>query len=356
MSADQDLELAAVQSVLAGTAGPADRTRAAARMSLLAAIAAENAHARAPGGRSRRRIGRLVPLATLASAAAAAGIAVLISQVLVRGGAVQPQPAAAALLRRAADAALASPPAQLGPHQYWYEENQGTYLDTAITTHGAISAYVSQVSRYWIGARHWQRQDHLVKVRAVGPVTQPWQRTALARFGSNPSLTGTGNGFDLPMPYNQMLKAPASLRGLASFVAPRLKEAVPYPSETKRAFDAAILFTGIHDILIEPMVPARLQAALFRLEATIPGVHDLGLTHDTLGRAAVAVGFADHHHGVLAEFLFDPVSYALLDYRETALERRGRYIPAGTVMEETAFVKAGLVHRAPTSCPGCVRS
>jgi hypothetical protein len=325
---------------------------------VLAAIDAEGTHVRRQSGhstmartRGRTRAGRLLPLATLASVGAAVCIALLISQVLVGGGAGRPQAAAAAVLRRAADAALASPPARLGPGQYWYEENQGTYLDAAGTAHGVLNADVSQVSRYWIGAQHWQRQDRLVKVRALGPVTHPWQRSVLTQFGANPNITGTGASFDVPMTYDRMLRAPRGLQALARFVLSA--EIAPGFKATGAIRDQALV-TGIHDILIEPMVPARLQAGVFRLAATIPGIHIVGPTHDTLGRAAVTVGFVERLHHVRAEFLFDPVSYALLDYRVTALTSFGRYIPAGTVLEETAFIRAGLVHRAPSSCPNCL--
>lgn len=316
----------------------------------------EGAHDRKQSGvpaaaRTRNRTRALLPLATVASVGAAVGIALLISQVLVRGGAGRPRAAAAAVLRRAADAALASPPARLGPHQYWYEENQGTYLDTEITKQGALWAEVAQVARYWIGAENWQRHDRLVRVRAVGPATQPWQQSALGTFTANPSIAGTGNSFDSPVSYSRMLKATRDLPAVARFV---LGAEVAAGFKVRGPFRAEDLITGIHDILIEPMVPARLQAALFRLAATIHGVHVVGPTHDTLGRAALAVGFVERDNGVRAEFLFDPVSYALLDYRETTIRRLGRYIPTGTLMQETAFIRAGLVHRAPSSCPDCL--
>jgi hypothetical protein len=271
-----------------------------------------------------------------------AAVALLVSQALVRGGAVQPPLAAAAVLERAADAALASPPARLRPGQYWYEENQGTYLDVAGTSQGMTHAFVSQTARYWIGARTWVRRDHTVRVRAAEPITRPWQRAALASFTANPSLKGHGPSYDLPVSYAKLLRYPAALPALADVV---LHVEVAPDFTPQRRYRAQAMFTAIHDILIEPMVPARVQAGLYRLAATIPGVRMLGLTHDSLGRGALAVGFVDHTSGFDDELLFDPVSYALLDYRETARHGAGPYLPAGSVIQETAFLRAGLVHR-----------
>jgi DNA-directed RNA polymerase specialized sigma24 family protein len=186
--------------------------------------------------------------------------------------AVQPSPAAAAVLRRAADAALASPPAHLRAREYWYEEYHATYLNMVASRKGTVYAYVPQVMRYWIGSRRWIRRDTRGRVRPTQPITQAWQRRALRDFIANPSLDGRGAGYDLPITNAQMLRAPGSTAGLRRWV---LAEVAP-GFTPKPQYRARIMFTAISDLLIEPMVPARLQAGLYRVAATIPGIQMLG--------------------------------------------------------------------------------
>jgi hypothetical protein len=329
-------ELTAIRTVLAEPEGPGDAAWTVARAALLLEIEESS------GTRVRaRRPRRWIPAVGLGTAVLIAGMVLLVTQVFVRGGAVQASPAAAAVLRRAADAVLLSPPKALKPGEYWYTENEGTYLDDASSRHGVIAAFVSQVQREWVGRRCGTRDDRLVGVRPLVRPKSDWQRHALAGFQANPSFTSCGGtGADQPVSYSQMLRAPTSTSALASWVL--RAEAAP-GFTPKPQYRAQIMFTAIHDILIEPIVSARLQAGLYRVAATIPGVRMLGLRHDTLGRTGLAVGFVDHN-GYEDELLFDPRSYALLDYDETTRHRSGP-LPAGTVTQETAFLAAGLVHR-----------
>ena len=329
-------ELTAVRTVLADPEGPGDAAWTAARAALLREIERSSA-----ATVRARRPRRWIPTVGLGTAVLIAGVVLLVTQVFVRGGAVQASPAAAAVLRRAADAALASPPVRLKAGEYWYEENIGTYLAVTGARQGTMEAFVPQVERYWIGARSWIRRDVPGRIRPAQPITHPWQRRLLSTFIANPSVSGRGSGFDLPVSYRRMLRAPSSTSALANWVL----YAEVAPAFTPKPRDRAqIMFTTIHDILIEPMVPARLQAGLYRVAATIPGVRMLGLRHDTLGRTGLAVGFVDHNSGFEDELLFDPSSYALLDYDTTTRHRSGP-LPAGTVTQETAFLAAGLVHR-----------
>jgi hypothetical protein len=325
-------ELTAVRSVLTGTDGPSDRAWTEARAALMAEIEGVTR----PGRRRRR----WVPATGLVAALGVAAAVLLVTQVFVRGGVVRPSPAAAAVLRRAADAALASPPERLRAGQYWYTANEGTYLDTTVTRHGTISAFVSQIEREWVGKRCGARHDRLVRVRPVTSRTKAWQRRALSGFQANPSFSGCGGQPDQPVSYGQMLRAPRPTPELGGWVlrAEVARGFTPKPSDRPQ-----LMFTTIHDILIEPMVPARLQAGLYRVAATIPGIQMLGMRRDTLGRSGLAVGFVDQHSGYEDELLFDPKSYALLDYDETTRHRSGA-LPAGTITEETAFLAAGLVH------------
>ena len=333
-------ELTAIRAVLVEPEGPSVEAWREARASLVELIGRVDAPA-VPAGHVPRR--RWVPAVGLGTAMLVAAVVLLVSQVLVRGGAVQASPAAAAVLRRAADAALASPPRHLKPGQVWYTANEGTYRDTGEGRHGLAWALVSSVSQLWVGPERLLSRTRIVKVvPAVG--SRPWQRRAIASFFPVGTRSGisTARSIDVPLSYRQMLGAPGSTAALARWV---LHAESPRGFTPKPQYRAQIMFTNIHDILIESMVPARLRAGLYRVAATIPGVHMLGQTHDTLGRTALAVGFRDHSSGYEDELLFDPVSYALLDYRETARVRVNQHIPAGAVMEETAFLAARLVHR-----------
>lgn len=337
-------ELTAVRMVLADVEGPSDQAWSEARAALMAEIEGVSR-----SGALTRRRRRWVPAMGVVSALAVAGAVVLATQVFVRGGVGRPSFAAAAVLRRAADAALASPPARLKPGEYWYTENEGTYLDTGSIRGGTVSAFVSDVIQLWIGRHNGLFRNHDVRV-VPEPGSDAAQRRAIRSqfpLRTYSSRHGNPQATDVPVSYSRMLRAPRSTAALATWVLHA--EAAPGFTPKPRIRPQA-MFTTIHDILIEPMVPARLQAGLFRVAATIPGVHMLGIRHDTLGRAGLAVGFVDPRSGYEDELLFDPRSYALLDYEETTRHRSGR-LPAGTVTEETAFLAAGIVHRIGQTIP-----
>lgn len=75
----------------------------------------------------------------------------------------------------------------------------------------------------------------------------------------------------------------------------------------------------------------------------------LGLVHDSLGRPALAIGFAENNPRTEYELLFDPVSYALLDDREN-VPTYGQ----GMMFSETAFIASGLVSRIGQVAPSRV--
>src|SRR5205807_1084478 len=75
------------------------------------------------------------------------------------------------------------------------------------------------------------------------------------------------------------------------------------------------VFTEIGDLLREDPIPAKVRAALYLVAARIPGIHLLGLTHDGIGRPALAVSLNDTLDGERSELLFDPKTSALLGER-----------------------------------------
>ncbi len=335
-------ELTAIRTVLAEPEGPSEQAWTEARAALMAAIE-EGVESR-PRGRRRW----WVPALGLGTAALAAGIVLLVTQAFLRGGAVQASPAAAAVLRRAADAVVASPPATLKRGEYWYAESERMYRGI-LNRRGEVGWLVSAVSRQWIGHDRALVRVRTVKVVPV-PSSRPWQRRALRALWplGTRSKAFSSRPTELPIGYQQMLAAPVSTPALAKWVL--RAEAAPGFTPKPRYW-AQNMLTTISAILTEPMVPARLRAGLYQLVATIPGVRTLGTTTDLLGRPVLAIGFRDQITGSEDELLFDPSTYALLDYRETAVSRVDRGLPGGSVMEETSLLAAGLVHRIGQMTP-----
>jgi hypothetical protein len=263
---------------------------------------------------------------------------------VLHGGVGRPSPASAAeVLRRAAAAALPSPPTHLAPGQFWYSENVGTYLDYRDGTGQTVGAYVSETETYWVGVRGWIRRDKLRSVRAENSSTP---KAELRDFGPNPSLNEHNNQADLPVSYAQLLSAPTSTAGLTRFVLRAETRPGFHISPKYRTF---LLVNSIHDILIEPMVPGRLRSALFRVAATIPGARMIGAAQDSLGRAAVEIDFDVPDQHTRYEFLFDPTSYVLTDMREVNIDNPKQ------LYGDTAFIASGLVNHvgaAPVAKPG----
>jgi hypothetical protein len=305
----------------------------AARSALSAAIAAATADdlSKPRYGRQGRRewLPRQATWMVLPMAAAAAAAIVL----LVPGGSniIQPPTAAAAILRRAADAVSVAPTAQLAPGQYWYQEDQATYLDFSTDQSGTMSAYVSEDERWWVNDQHYVRREHLESVRAARPVTNASQRAALALFDGNPDASGTGPGYDMPLSYAQMSQAPSDPNALADFILN-----ITAPAGPTARWRTTVLLEQIGEIVVEPRVPAQMLADLYRLAATLDGVHVIGIVTDELGRQALAIGFTPGDQTTTYELLFDPQTYALLDERETNST-------TGQVEENVAYISTGVV-------------
>ena len=94
------------------------------------------------------------------------------------------------------------------------------------------------------------------------------------------------------------------------------------------------MFTEIGDLLREDPIPAKVRAALYLVAARIPGIQVLGLTHDAIGRPALAVALNDTLYGERSELLFDPKTSALVGERSVVVKPPPAY-----------HVKPGTVHR-----------
>jgi len=264
--------------------------------------------------------------------------------VLGHGGAVQPASAVAALLDRAANNSTSLVgPVHLGPGQVWYVEQESVTGNT--TAACKTGCYETRLVRWWVGPRRYSMHTYVLSRSATRPTitrAPPNVPMKAARFSAR--WSGVGGGYDLLFHYKLMLTVstrPSSLRSM--LLHPRGVRNVPRnPPRWERE---QLIFTGIQSILLEPRVPARMLAALYRLLATMPGATLKGQVTDTLGRHAIEVDYqmpnAPTVHGtkIRLALLFDPKSYALLDTIQVITSKK---FPSYSDM---AYVSHGLVHR-----------
>jgi hypothetical protein len=72
----------------------------------------------------------------------------------------------------------------------------------------------------------------------------------------------------------------------------------------------------------------------------------LGLTHDGIGRPALAVALNDTLDGMRSELLFDPKTSRLLGERSVVVEPPPAYhVKPGTVHEGATYITSGIVER-----------
>lgn len=334
----QDLDLQLVRT-LHPTAADYDPARA--RSALLVAIA----QAETPRKRRRRRR-RLAPLGALGVAVAVA-LAILVA-VSLRGGAANPSPATAAvILKRAASAAEASGgPRRLRPGEYWYvnsiwttagvqlAEPTGRAEDTIVD---ALSTYARQA---WIGLDRPGR----VESHTVGPIRflsaaarQQWIR--LGRPRELPGYNGSLPANAFIRPYRQLLALPTKLDALWQLL-------YRGAGSGSAAWKRHEIFTEIGDLLREDPIPAKVRATLYLVAARIPGIRLLGLTHDAIGRPALAVALNDTLYGQRDELLFDPKTSALLGERSVVVKPPAAYhVKPDTVSTGATYITEGIVER-----------
>jgi hypothetical protein len=347
VTADLDLDLVRELHPPAEHAGAGD-ARECARAALLAEI--DRRPNRQPtSNHPRWRRPRLASLGALGVAAAVAAVAAgVIVALSLRGGAANPPPAAAeVILRRAAIAAEASGgPRQLRPGEYWYvksiwtipgvqlAEPSGRGADTIVN---ALATYTREA---WIGL---DRPGRVVS-RVVGPITflsaaarQQWIRAGRPRElpGYNGSLAP--NAFSRP--YRQLLELPTNVDALWQLL---YREAGLGSAAWKRHE----MFTEIGDLLREDPIPPKVRAALYLVAARIPGIEILGLTHDAVGRPALAVALNDMLYGERDELLFDPKTSALLGERSVVVKPPPSYhVKPGTARSGATYLTSGIVER-----------
>jgi len=301
MTTDLDLEL--VRKLDADTGEPSPETRERARSVLLAEMENERELRRQPP-RRRFRLG-LLPSLGLVGAAVAVGVVLLLGASL-RGSVVRPDPAAAAVLQRAARAAeAAGGPRELRPGEYWYVHSRHTTLGVALPGLVIVDALGSSDRQIWIGLGVRSR----LVTHVIGPIEflSAGARKQWERAGRPAQENGLGdialppNAFDRP--YKQLLALPTNVDALWRVVK---QEAGSGGGKRSAAWQHHEMFTAIGDLLSEDPLPARVRAALYLVAARIPGIQMQGLTHDGIGRPVLAVTLNDSLYQERDELLFDP--------------------------------------------------
>jgi hypothetical protein len=93
-------------------------------------------------------------------------------------------------------------------------------------------------------------------------------------------------------------------------------------------------------------IPARVRAALYRVAAGITGIQTLGLTHDALGRPALAIALNDTLYGERDELLFDPRTASLLGENSVVVKPGSKYhVQPNTVRTGSTYITSGIVER-----------
>jgi hypothetical protein len=93
------------------------------------------------------------------------------------------------------------------------------------------------------------------------------------------------------------------------------------------------------------IVPARLEAAMYKALASIPGRAVYPRTTDYLGRTGTAVGWT--WGGYRWELIFNPATFQFMGEQQVALAGNDQGLRPGTRVSGMALVKASVVNSAP---------
>jgi hypothetical protein len=349
MTHDRDIELVRELHPPADqrTASDAARARERARVALMAEI--ERVDTARRSGSSlhlpRLRQRRLAAVLALGIAVAVA-VAVLLS---LRGGAANPPSAAAAVLQRAAHAVAATGgPGQLQPGEYWYVKSYDTSAGATVaapSVRGGIRVIVDALTtserQVWISVD----RRGLDLRRITRPITflSAAARQQWIRYG-RPRQVPLHTRWSVPpdsfyLPYRQLQALPSNVDALWQMFA-------RHAGNSSAASKHAEMFTEIGDLLRYQPIPAKVRAALYLTAARIPGIQMLGLTHDAIGRPALAVALNDTLSGMRTELLFDPHTYTLLGETSVVVKPPPAYhVKPGSIRTGSTYVTFGIVER-----------
>lgn len=342
MTSDPDIELIRTLSPLED--GPSDQARDDARAALRAQL--DDDRRAEPGWFVRHLRLPLLPISIGLATALAVGTAVVLLLSTQAGSVLRTDPAAAAVLQRAALAAeAAGGPRTLRAGEYWYVHSRDTRLGVDLGSPGhsivVVDAYSSEDRQVWKGrgVRSW------LSTRPVGPIQflsagarEQWERAGRPhRAHDLPNGPLPADAFD--MPYRKLIALPTNVNALWQVVKQQA-------GKGSAAWQRHEMFTVVGDLLREDPVPARVRAALYRVAARIPGIQLRGLTHDGLGRQALDVALNDSFDGNREELLFDPRTANLLGERTTVVKPPPKFhVTPGTVVYESTYISSRIVSR-----------
>ncbi|GGW39471.1 CU044_5270 family protein [Streptomyces xantholiticus] len=226
----------------------------------------------------------------------------------------------ASTVERIAAAASARKTPEPGPGQYIYIKSKVSYL--------VVSHTDADESKAWVQPLHirevWNSPDG-----KQGWLDEPGYKPK----GGITLNSDVENSLNAPS-YDYLKTLPTDPDALLKKIYKETKGQGNSPDQQA--------FTTVGDLLREQLAPAKLNAALYRAAAKIPGVVVVDHAKDAAGREGIALARVDQQRGDRTEWIFDPKTYAYLGSRAVQVKQADGIKP-GTVLESTAVLERTVV-------------
>ena len=277
--------------------------------------------ATAPHQAPRPRQRRLAVIGALAAAAALAAVVVLALLPATMPGA---SPAAARLLAKIATAAARQPASQVRNGQFWYIKSWGAGMGCNAATGQCILGKPGE-------AQIWQSVSNLC---VTGLLREHGQNIPLPYDGNHQHCPDRG-GMNDPT-YRFLQSLPTDPHALLSLIEAQMSGQQPPPQEA---------FITIGDLLRGSIAPPRVNAALYRAAALIPGVTVVADAADAIGRHGVAVAMTVED--VRYEWIFSSRTLRYLGERDIYVAKpRDLHITPGSIASESAVLQRAFVNHS----------
>jgi len=271
---------------------------------------------------------------SLSLAGAVAATALVTAVFLSVGTSGSHSDAAAAVLHKAARAALGQPGlGTLEPGQYVYTKSEVAYLSTIESSYSAL---VPQIREVWLGRDRtgWLHTTSGTPTFPSAHDRELWIAAGRPNLGGNASedtALGNDGGPSFTM---DSLDLPTNPDALYAHLA---AEAAGNANGVSRE-----MFTLIGDDLRNNYTTPAQRAALFDVAARLPGVELVGDVTDPAGRAGVAVAMVEQDM-TREELVFDRTSYELLSEEQAVISGNSLGYPAGTVIGHATYLEQAIV-------------
>jgi hypothetical protein len=269
-------------------------------------------------------------------AAAAVSIAVALPAILPGGGPGGAEPAAAAVLHRAALTAAkqpALPAPRLGQFVYTKSTRVNVGMRALGDGHEAFSVTQPLTREAWIGL---DGAGRLMETRGTASFPTAADEAAWKDAGSPDLGNGTTSDESFEagglwfVDLSGLPTDPDALLGVIE--ERRIVVGPPGDAET---------FMLIGDLLRETYASPALRAALYEVAAGLPGVELVGNVRDASGRPGVAVAYG--HDGTRSELTFDPETADMLGEGTVVTDGGTMGLPVGTVLSSAVYLASGVV-------------